>query len=82
MVNMTVKIYTISTETLIGCTHRIGSKIICLKYSVFVLSKFIMFFHLHCLFCLVHYSLYLCLFVICYSDHGALNLIRRRLQDT
>jgi hypothetical protein len=47
-----------ATETLIGCTRGIGSKMICLEYSVFVLSKFIVLFHLHCLFCLVHYSLY------------------------
>jgi hypothetical protein len=55
MMNTIVKLYTMTTVTLIRCTTKISSKIICLKYSVFVLSKFILLFYLHYLFYMVEH---------------------------
>jgi hypothetical protein len=57
MMNRIVKLYTMATETLIRCTPKISSKIICLKYSVFVLRKFIVLFNLHYLFYMVQLTI-------------------------
>jgi hypothetical protein len=57
MENRTVNLYTMAIEMLIRCTPRISSKMICLKYSIFVQSKFIVLFYLHYLFYMLKFSL-------------------------
>jgi hypothetical protein len=53
-----------ATKKLIGCTCGVGSKMICLEYSVFVLRKFIVLFHLRCLF--LFSSLFTLHFFVCH----------------